>query len=91
MSPLSLFLGIEKFVDLLYEFVGVCSVNCASLLDGFSGRSGATEAMHTDLKEKACCFNVHLEHFSDNCIFCYFHFYLRSAANAAIYFLLESS
>lgn len=61
-------------VELGNERIAVCSVNDASHFDGFAAGSGATEAVHTDFKEKFRSLTVCVKDIADDGVFCDFHF-----------------
>ena len=66
-------LGLKILVDLLYKLVGIGSVNGASVSDGLTAGSGTAEAVHTDLKEKACRFYIEIENITNNGFLRYLH------------------
>ena len=61
----------EVFVELTNELVGVSAVNLTCISDGFASRAGASEAVHTDLKEELCTSGIDIKKIADDRFFCY--------------------
>ncbi len=74
MSAVRRSLAAEMSVQSVNKLFCVGSVNHARLRDSFASRSGAAEAVHTDIKEERRSFAVLIEDIADNGIFCDDHF-----------------
>jgi hypothetical protein len=73
MPPLFLLLGSKECVKLFNQLVRIGAVNRASVLNGFAAGVGATEAVHSDLKEELSGLDVGIKDIADDGFFRNFH------------------
>ena len=66
-------LGSDERVDLGNELVRIGAVNGASVCDRLAARSGAAEAVHTDLEEIDCSGGVKIKNIANDAFSCDFH------------------
>ena len=56
----------KESVDLLDELICICTVNLASCLNALTSGCGASEAVHTDLKEELRSLDIKIKNIADD-------------------------
>ena len=65
----------QKSVDLLNQRICIGSVNCTSILNGFSARCGTAKAMHSNGKKELRGLGIKIQNVANDGLSGYYHFF----------------